>query len=242
MTGLVAALLYLAVLVLAVGLAGKILRYWRVPAPLKIATTPAPTTSRGVVLRMFREVALFESLFRSNKWIWLFSWMFHAALVLVLLRHLRYFTEPVWTWVVWIQPFGKYAAFAMVIGLAGLWLRRLVLPRMRYISQLSDHLMLALLVAIALSGLALQYLARTDIIALKAFSLGLVRFDWQALPDSPVLLAHLAGVAVLLIVLPFSKLLHIPGIFFSPTRNQADNPREQRYAPAEAAGLARKGE
>jgi nitrate reductase gamma subunit len=235
MTGLVTALFYLAVLVLALGLMLRVRRYWRVPAPLKIATTPAPTTTWGVVLRLFREVTLFESLFRSNKWIWLFSWIFHAALVLVLLRHLRYFTEPVWTWVVWIQPFGKYAAFAMVIGLAGLWLRRLVLPRVRYISRPSDHLMLALLAGIALSGLALQYLARTDIIALKAFSLGLVRFDWQALPGGPVLLAHLAGVAVLMIVLPFSKLLHIPGIFFSPTRNQADNPREQRYVPADPA-------
>lgn len=242
MTGLFTALLYLAAFVLVVGLAYKIRRYWRVPAPLKIATTPAPTTAGGVVLRLFREVTLFESLFRSNKWIWLFSWMFHAALVLVLLRHLRYFTDPVWTWVVWLQPFGKYAAFAMVIGLAGLWLRRITVPRVRYITQPSDHLMLALLSAIALSGLILTFLARTDIIALKAFALGLVRFDWQALPASPVLLAHLAGVVVLLIVLPFSKLLHIPGIFFSPTRNQIDNPREQRYVPPGAPGQAGEGD
>jgi nitrate reductase gamma subunit len=237
MTGLVTILLYLAALVLVAGLAHRIRRYWRVPAPLKIATTPAPTTAGGVVLRLFREVAFFESLFRSNKWVWLFSWMFHAALVLVLLRHLRYFTEPTWFWVVWIQPFGKYAAFAMVVGLAGLWLRRVTVPRVRYISSPSDHLMLLLLMGIAVSGLVLQYLARTDIIALKAFTLGLVRFDWQALPASPVLLAHLVGVALLLIVLPFSKLLHIPGVFFSPTRNQIDNPRERRYVPPAPRGL-----
>lgn len=237
MTGLITTLLYLAAFVLVAGLALRIRRYWRVPAPLKIATTPAPTTAGGVVLRLFREVAFFESLFRANRWIWLFSWMFHAALVLVLLRHLRYFMEPAWTWVVWVQPFGKYAAFAMVAGLAGLWLRRVAVPRVRYISSPSDHLMLLLLIGIALSGLALQYLARTDIIALKAFTLGLVRFDWQALPGSPVLLAHLAGVAVLLIVLPFSKLLHIPGVFFSPTRNQIDNPRERRYVPPAPRGI-----
>jgi hypothetical protein len=64
-----------------------------------------------------------------------------------------------------------------------------------------------------------------------------VRFDWQALPASPVLLAHLVGVALLLIVLPFSKLLHIPGVFFSPTRNQIDNPRERRYVPPAPRGL-----
>ncbi len=67
-------------------------------------------TRQGVVLRMLREVVFFESLFKSNKWIWLFGWLFHFGLFLVLLRHLRYFTQPVWTWVALIQPFGMYAA------------------------------------------------------------------------------------------------------------------------------------
>ncbi len=241
MSGLMTIVLYLSTLVLLLGLVMRIRRYWRVPAQLKIATTPAPVTRGGVVLRMLREVVLFESLFKSNKWTWLFGWMFHAALLLVLLRHLRYFTEPVWFWVVWLQPFGKYAAYAMVFGLAGLWLRRFTVPRVRYISQPSDHLMLALLLVIALSGLAMQSVAHTDIVAVKAFSLGLLRFDWQSLPGSPVLWAHLAGVAVLFLVLPFSKLLHIPGLFFSPTRNQRDNPREQRYVPHRTtAGNAKK--
>jgi nitrate reductase gamma subunit len=62
-------------------------------------------------MRMAREVVLFESLFKSNKWIWLFGWLFHVGLALVLLRHIRYFQEPVWFWVEFIQPFGKYASF-----------------------------------------------------------------------------------------------------------------------------------
>lgn len=241
MSSIFAILLYLSTAVLLVGLALRIRRYWRTPAPLKIATTPAPTTRGGVALRLLREVTLFESLFKSNKWIWLFGWMFHAALLLVLLRHLRYFTEPVWFWVAWIQPFGKYAAFAMIFGLAGLWFRRLAVPRVRYISSPSDHLMLALLLLIALSGLAMQYAVRTDIVALKSFALGLVRFDWQTIPGSPLLWAHLAGVAVLLLILPFSKLLHIPGVFFSPTRNQRDNPREQRYVATASSRKANHG-
>jgi nitrate reductase gamma subunit len=55
-------------------------------------------------------------------------------------------------------------------------------------------------------------------------------FDWQPLPADPPVLIHLGLVALLMIVFPFSKLLHAPGVFFSPTRNQADNPREMRYA------------
>ena len=227
----------IAFAVLILGLAHKVRQYWRTPAPLKIATTPAPTSGVGVLMRMAREVLLFESLFKANKWTWIFGYLFHFALVLVLARHLRYFTEPVWTWVVMIQPFGKYAGFVMVISIAGLWSRRLFVDRVRYISSPSDHLMLILLVAIGLSGLGMKYVAHTDIVALKAFTLGLMYFDWQPLPDDPLVIIHLGLVAILMIVFPFSKLLHAPGVFFSPTRNQVDNPREYRHLAAWAAKL-----
>jgi nitrate reductase gamma subunit len=182
-----ACLFYAAAAVLAVGLALKIAQYAGTPVPLKIPTTPAPATRAGVAGRMLREVALFESLFRANKWIWLFGWVFHVALALVLVRHLRYFMEPVWGVVEIAQPFGVYAGLAMLAGLAGLWARRFVVERVRYISTYSDHLMLALLVAIAASGLAMKYVSRTDIVAVKAFMLGLMVFDWQPLPADPVL-------------------------------------------------------
>jgi nitrate reductase gamma subunit len=92
--------------------------------------------------------------------------------------------------------------------------------------------MLALLAAIAATGLAMKYAAHTDIVAVKAFVLGLMRFDWQPLPADPVLLVHLALVAALMAVFPVSKLLHAPGVFFSPTRNQADDSRERRHVTA----------
>jgi nitrate reductase gamma subunit len=237
LTGFYIALLYFATFILVVGVAYRIYEYARTPAPLKIPTTPAPTTATGVVLRMGREVVLFESLFKSNKWIWVFGWTFHVGLLLVLLRHLRYFQEPVWFWVDIVQPFGMYASFAMVFGLAGLWARRFLVDRVRYISTPSDHLMLALLIAIGLSGMMMTFVAHTDIVALKAFALGLVVFDWQPLPSDPVLLVHLGLVALLMIIFPISKLLHAPGVFFSPTRNQMDNPRERRHQAAWAASL-----
>ena len=222
-------LFYAATALLLAGLAARIYRYAVTPAPLIIPTTPAPTTRLGVVARLGREVVLFESLFKGNKWIWLFGWLFHFGLLLVLLRHLRYFTEPVWGWVAAIQWLGVYAGFAMLLGLAGLWARRLLVERIRYISAPSDHLMLVLLIAIAASGLLMKYVWHTDIVALKAFMLGLLRFDWQPLPSDPLLLIHLLLVIVLMAIFPFSKLLHGPGLLFSPTRNQRDNPREQRH-------------
>jgi nitrate reductase gamma subunit len=223
------ALFYIATVILIVGVAMRIKKYAQTPAPLKIPTMPAPMTETGVVMRMGRELVFFESLFKSNKWIWIFGYLFHFGMLLVLLRHLRYFTEPVWFWVNWIQPFGKYAAFAMVAGLLGLWARRFLVDRIRYISTPSDHLMLALLVGIAFSGLGMTYIAHTDIVAVKGFILGLMRLSPQPLPADPLLLVHLGLVAVLMIVFPISKLLHAPGVFFSPTRNQVDNPREKRH-------------
>jgi len=229
LTGLFAFLFYFAALVLVVGLALKVIQYARTPAPLKIPTTPAPTTQSGVVFRMAREVVLFESLFRGNKWTWIFGWVFHFGLFLVTLRHLRYFLDPVPLPIQLIQPFGIYAGFAMVAGLAGLWARRVLVDRVRYISAPSDYLILGLLILIGLSGLTMSFLVHTDVVSVKSFFLGLYAFNLQPLPGDPLLLLHLLLVAGLMIIFPYSKLLHAPGLFFSPTRNQVDNPRERRH-------------
>jgi nitrate reductase gamma subunit len=235
-----AVLFYAATAILVVGLVQKIRSYAATPAPLKIPLTPAPTTTAGVALRLTREVVFFESLFRASKWTWIFGWLFHAALLLVLLRHLRYFQQPVWAPIALVQPFGTYAGFAMAAGLAGLWARRFLVDRVRYISTPSDHLHLALLLAIGLTGLAMRFVAHTDIVAVKAYMLGLMRLDIQPLPADPALLIHLALVALLMIVFPISKLLHAPGLFFSPTRNQADTSREVRHVTAWAAAPGKK--
>lgn len=230
-------LFYFATAVMVIGLAYKIKVYAQTPAPLKIPVTPAPLTQTGVAVRLAQEVVFFRSLFRSNKWIWIFAVLFHAALVLVLARHVRYFNEPTWFWVDLVQPFGLYAGFAMVAGLGGLWARRFLVDRVRYISSPSDHLMLALLMVIGLTGLAMDYVARTDIVQVKAFALGLLYLSPQNLPADPVLLVHLGAVAILMLVFPFSKLLHVPGVFFAPSRNQVDNAREKRHLADWAAPL-----
>lgn len=224
-----ASLFYFATLVLLVGLANKILQYARTPAPLKIPTTPAPVTQRGVIFRIIREVVLFESLFKGNKWTWIFGWIFHFGLFLVTLRHLRYFMDPVWLPIQLIQPFGIYGGMAMVAGLVGLWARRFLVDRVRYITGPSDHLILALLIGIGLTGLGMSFVIHVDVISVKQSFLGLMRFHIQPLPADPLLLLHLLLVVILMIVFPFSKLLHAPGLFFSPSRNQVDNPREQRH-------------
>ena len=227
-------LFYAAIAVLVGGITNKILQYKRVPAPLKIPVTPAPMTKTGVAWRLTTEVVFFNSLFRATKWTWIFGWTFHVALLLAFFRHLRYVISPdsfLWPIVSLevVQSFGKYAGFAMVFGLVGLLGRRIFVDRVRYISSPSDYLMLLLIIGIAVSGLMMNYVVRTDIVQLKAFIMGLFLFDWQNLPSDIVLLAHLTMVLILSFIFPISKLLHAPGVFFSPTRNQTDSSRERRH-------------
>ena len=229
MTVLYAILFYIAALVFIGGVARKIYIYTKTPQPLKIPTTPAPLTKTGVAWRIIKEITVFQSLFKSNKWIWILGWMFHFGLLLVLLRHLRYFIEPTWFWIDLVQPFGKYGSIAMVVGLLGLWARRFLVDRVRYISSPSDHLMLLLLLCIGFSGILMTFFIPINIVAVKGFVMGLMTFELKPLPSNAVLLIHLAMVMLLLVVFPLSKLLHAPGLFFAPTRNQRDNPREQRH-------------
>lgn len=230
-------LFYVATAILIAGIAYRMWTYNKTPTPYKIPLMPAPMTKKGVAGRLAKEVLLFASLFKSNKAIWLFGWVFHMAMALVLLRHLRYFTEPVWSWVTLIQPFGMYASFAMFLGLFALWMRRIFHERTKYISSPSDHLILILLMAIAGTGIAMKFVAHTDIIALKAFMLGIMYFDWQTMPADPILVTHLGLVIALMIIFPFSKLLHVPGVFFSPSRNQTDTARDKRHLAPWAEAL-----
>ena len=233
---------YAATAILIIGVVRKIVQYAKTPAPLKIPTMPAPVTQGGVVLRMASEVVLFNSLFKSNKWIWIFGWMFHFALLLAFFRHLRYivspdsFLMPIISLEV-VQSFGKYAGFAMLAGLAGLFARRIFVDRVRYISSPSDYLMLLLIMGIATTGMMMSFVNHTDIVLLKEFMLGLFVFSINTLPTDTVLLVHLALVITLMVIFPISKLLHAPGVFFSPTRNQVDNAREKRHLAPWAAAL-----
>ena len=220
-----AVLLYVAFVVLVGGVVYRIAIYAMTPAPLRIPTMPAPRTKRGVALRMGREVALFASLFRGDKWAWIWSYLFHASLLLVLLQHLRYVFVPVPTWVVYESPFGSYAAFVLLISLAGLLGRRLMIARVRFVSAPSDYLMLVLLLVIAVTGAWMRFAAPVNIVGFKAFIQGVMALNLKPLPQSPLILIHVAAVGGLMLIFPFSKLLHAPGVFFSPTRNQADTSR-----------------
>ncbi len=213
-------LAYFAAFTFIMGLLWKLYGYLRAPMPLPAATTPAPETEGGALVRVLGDVLIFPNLFKADKYLWAGAWVFHIALAAILFRHLRYFTYPVPGIILYMETVAL--AFGYIFGIAALYLlwRRLALPRTLYVSNLPDYFALALLGAIAGTGIMVSYWAHVYIVDVKDFMLGLLSLNPVAPPKHPLFLVHFLLVIILMLYFPFSKLLHAGGIIFSPTQNQ----------------------
>jgi len=220
-----------AVVLFVVGLVGRIVKYANTPSPLKIPTTPAPMNKPGVVWRMFVDIIFFGSLFKGNKWTWIGGILFHYAFLLVVIRHLRYFFYPEPSWVMQMQAVGIYAGIVLPIAVLYLMFRRTSVDRTVYVSSLADYFILILLLCIAGTGLLMKYYVRPFMVDVKGFIFNLVTLNVTELsvPLEPIFILHFLFVCTLLAYFPYSKLLHMGGIFFSPTRFMVDNPRKERH-------------
>jgi nitrate reductase gamma subunit len=216
-----AAMFYVAATVLIGGLAVKATRFLRKPPSLRTPTVQRPNPRAAATVRAATDMVLFRSTFFTDRVQWIFSFLFHFGLVLVLLRHLRYALDPswvgsfVWWLVVLVQPLGLYGGLALVAGVAGFWARRLLIKEVRDSSSLGDHAVLALLLAIPVVGY-LNNWVHTDVVQVKSFFVGLVTLHYDNLPTDALLLTHLWLVAMLMALLPFTSVLHLAGVFEKP--------------------------
>ncbi|MFP4527046.1 MAG: sulfate reduction electron transfer complex DsrMKJOP subunit DsrM [Candidatus Kapaibacterium sp.] len=216
----------------------------------------SPYTKFQTFIRMFLEVVTFRSLFRNtraqlkngeklvygdDKWLWLFAILFHYSFLIIVLRHFRFFTEPSPGFVETIQTLDGFLQIGLPIlfitdililaGLLYLFFRRIIDKKVKYISLSSDYFPLLLIGGIAVTGILMRYFTKVDLIDVKALAAGLFTFNPQ-LPAEPlgaVFYIHLFLVSALLIYFPMSKLVHAPGVFMSPTRNQPNNSRAVRH-------------
>jgi len=261
---------YIAIVVFMAGFIYRILCWSRLPVPFRIPTTAGqqrslhwigqnkidnPSSGFGVILRMLAEVLLFRSLFRNTKyvsqgdgkasygmelWLWIAALAFHYSFLVVLIRHLRFFMEPVPACLTVLEKVDGFLQIGLpVVMVSGvvllaaalyLLLRRIISPQVRYISLASDYFPLFLVLGIAVTGVLMRYFLKADIIGIKELTMGIVTFHPTVPPDiSPVFYVHLLFVSMLLAYFPFSKLMHMGGVFFSPTRNLANNNRMKRH-------------
>jgi nitrate reductase gamma subunit len=270
---------YLAVLVFIVGFIRRVMGWSKSAVPFRIPTTCGqqksmpwikqakidnPSSGFAVFIRMALEILTFRSLFRNTRmklhsgpalsynleiFLWAGALAFHYAFLTTVVRHFRFFLEPV---PVCLQMLEKVDSFFRVeilydpiqFGLPGIYisgiillaaatyllLRRLFIGKVRYISLASDFFPLFLIMGIAFTGILMRYFTKVDITAIKQLTMGLVTFHWS-IPEgiSPLFFIHLFFVSVLLMYFPFSKLMHVGGVFLSPTRNLTANTREKRH-------------
>jgi len=264
---------YIAVVAFFVGFFIRMMDWARSAVPFQIPTTAgqgkslpwiksnaidSPFTTGGVVARMFFEVVTFRSLFRNTRmrvnpdgrisydielWLWLFALAFHYTFFVVILRHARFFLDPlplpfeilekIDTFVQIGQPIISMSSFALLGTVLFLFVRRVYLPNIRMISLASDFFPLFLIFGIAFTGIFMRYFTKIDVIAAKELTYGLVSFSLPTLDKmreiGSIFYIHVFFVSVLLIYFPWSKLMHMGGIFLSPTRNMANNTRAVRH-------------
>ena len=261
---------YLSVLLFFVGFTWRIFDWMKSPVPFRIPTTcgqakslkwikrdelESPSGFWGVVGRMSLEVLFFRSLFRNNKaeiapgpslayasskWLWMAGLIFHWSLLVIVLRHYRFFLASIPGFVESLESVDGFLQITLptlyitdlllVLAVTFLVLRRLASAQMRIISLSTDYFPLFLILAIALSGISMRYLDKVDIVAVKVLVQGLVSFQFDAPGEiGAIFYVHLFLVCVLASYFPFSKLMHMGGIFLSPTRNLANNSREKRH-------------
>ncbi|MGB5156573.1 sulfate reduction electron transfer complex DsrMKJOP subunit DsrM [Desulfobacterium sp. N47] len=222
---------------------------------IKPANLDNPTTTGGVFGRMFLEVFLFRSLFRNTKtqlsegpkisfnleiFLWLAALAFHASFFAVLARHLRLFTEPVPFAIRMLEkvdgmmqvgvPGIMLSGFVLLAAVSYLLIRRIIIPQVKYISLIQDYFPLFLIIGIAASGILMRHIFKIDVIGAKQLAMGLVTFH-PVIPEGigGIFYVHIFFVSVLLAYFPFSKLMHMGGIFMSPTRNLPGNTRAVRH-------------
>ena len=213
-----------------------------------------PSTTWGVIVRMALEILFFRSLFRNTKterrgeklafgstqWLWLGALVFHWSMLIIVIRHLRYVMDPVPVVVQSIEALDGFLQMGVpvlyltdlfiVASLTYLFLRRVLIPQVRYISQAVDYFPLFLLLGIAGSGILMRYVFRVDIFSVKEFAMNLVAFTPQISSEiGAIFYIHLFLVCSLAVYFPWSKLMHAGGIFMSPTRNLANNSRIVRH-------------
>jgi len=264
---------YAAFVTFLVFFVAKIYNWAKSPVPFRIPTTcgqanslpwikqnkfDCPSTFWGVTVRMFLEVFLFRSLFRntkaevkdgpklsygSSKYLWLFGLLFHYSFLVIVLRHMRLFTEPIPGFVHALEfgdgilqvaaPHIYITDLLFVLAVSFLFLRRVIMPQVRYISLVNDYFPLFLILSIGITGILMRYFIRVDVVSIKQLTMGWV--TGAALAGGikgnigSIFFIHVFLVSTLLAYFPFSKLMHMGGVFLSPTRNLANNSRMVRH-------------
>ncbi len=219
---------YVAILVFVIGMVQRFRIWMKLPTPA-MTLTPAPLAESDNKVAVVKEVLLFRSLSKGDPSLWLFAWVFHVVLALIFLGHLRVFANVDGVFAgrgmsesaIHSMSSGAGGAAGVVVlaTLAILFLRHVTLPRVREITGIADYFALLLIAAIIITGNFMRFGAEHfDLHLTHEYFKNLATFGnimgSQALQNA-AFLVHMLLAMLLIMLMPFSKILHFGGIFFT---------------------------
>ena len=92
-------------------------------------------------------------------------------------------------------------------------------------------IVLLLIIGVIISGILMRFFFKVDILAVKELAMSMLTFS-PAIPATTIgfsFYAHLFLVCALFAYFPFSKMVHMAGVFLSPTRNLMNMSRARRH-------------
>jgi nitrate reductase gamma subunit len=215
---------FVTLIALVVGLTYRI-RRWQKAAVANMALYPGASPNRSTMWRrVLSEIVLFSTFRKEHRDLWSKTWIFHGALVLIVLGHSRLFTDWPLRVLLGMSEHQVHLLSAWSGGILGiaamvtclmLLYRRLTVQRVREISTGEDYLVMILLALVLITGNVMRFLTHFDVTVAQTYFASLFTFTAIQVPADRMFLLHYLLVQILLIYLPFGKLLHIPGIFFS---------------------------
>lgn len=214
---------YATIAVLVLGLVYRIQR-WHKAAVANLAVYPSASSRGQLWRRVLGEVVLFSTFRKEHKGLWVQTWTFHAFLLLILLGHTRLITDWPLRVLLGMSEGAVAALSAWTGGVAGivamfacvaLLVRRFALRRVREASTSEDYVVMFLLLLILVTGNIMRFYTHFDVTLAQAYFASLFTLGPVLVPGDRMFLLHFFLVQLLLFYLPFGKLLHIPGVFYS---------------------------
>lgn len=174
--------------------------WWR--AVRRTEFLPAlPRRSWKACLFTAGDIVFFGRLLVVNPALWIGEWAFHLAFLLVIMRHMKYFLNPVPAWVWWAQTPGLIAGYVLPCTLLYILILRLAVKKEKYASR-ANVFFLGLVLVISSIGVTMHAWFKPDLVDVKLFAYGIMTFAPVAAPGSLLFLAHFTLVLVLILLLP----------------------------------------
>jgi len=220
-------MVYIAVAVFIGGMIYQITGWFRAPkSPVRLGLFPRPKTKTGRFFKVLKDSFIFPQSYSVDKVTWIFTIVFHGALLVILLAHFRLVRE--FTPLVRLLGMegmnalsslgGKTLGIVIIFPVLFYLFRRFITPH-KELSVPEDYFLVIILICIIAFGDHLRFYGEFHVTDYREYVQSLLVFkpyypEAIANSDSKIVLSlHVMFVNILVIYFPFSKLMHIIGTF-----------------------------